>query len=149
MRISRVLPVFSLLVVMALLASCAEERAPINRVQPFALDKALFVGTDLSDPGDNPEFWTQATLVDVGFGATHESLFTSTYAQPLTRIKWHITEDLLIGRLAYERIDGTDGKGVGKKTDEGNIVLAFTIDKHFDIVYHPCSVKHQPRRIIS
>ena len=135
MRISRVLPVFSLLVVMALLASCAEERAPINRVQPFALDKALFVGTDLSDPGDNPEFWTQATLVDVGFGATHESLFTSTYAQPLTRIKWHITEDLLIGRLAYERIDGTDGKGVGKKTDEGNIVLAFTIDKHFDIVY--------------
>lgn len=127
-------PIYTVLC-LAIAVACAEERPPIDRVQPFALDKAWFVGTDLSDPADNPEYWSQATLVDVGFGATHESLFTSTYAQPLTRIKWHITEDLLLGRLAYERIEGSDGKGVGEKTDEGSIVVAYEIEKHFDIVY--------------
>jgi hypothetical protein len=123
----------------ALLLACAEERPAVDRVQTFALDKAFFVGQDFEDPADNPEFWAQATLVDVSFGATHESLFTSTYAQPVSRIKWFITEDLLVARLAYERIPGTDGKGVGERTDEGVIVAAFAIEKHFDIVndYNP------------
>ena len=123
------------LVVFLLAAGCAEERPPVDRVQPFALDKALFVGENLSDPADNPEFWTSATLVDVSYGATQESLFTSTYAQKLSRIKWHISEDLLVARLAHERIEGTDGKGIGKKTDEGVVVAAFKIESHFDIVH--------------
>ena len=87
---------------------CAEERAPINRVQPNALAKSFFVG-DLADPTDNPEFYAQGTVVDVGFGAMQDGLFTSTYAQPVSRIKWQITEGLLIGRLAYERIVDSDG----------------------------------------
>ena len=125
-------------VVLALLTAiavfgCAQERAPINRVQPYALDKTQFVGANLADPKDNPEFWAQATLVDVGFGASQDGLFTSTYAQPLSRIRWQITEQLLIGRLAYERIDGTDGKGAGKATTDGVIVCAFRISSHFDI----------------
>jgi len=114
---------------------CAEERAAIDRVQTFPLQKSFFVGENLQDPDDDPEFWAQATMVDVGFGASQDSLFTSTYAQPVTHVRWQITEDLLIARLAYERIEGTDGKGVGDKTDEGIIVAAFTIDKHFDIAY--------------
>ena len=42
---------------------CAEERAPINRVQPNALAKSFFVG-DLADPGDDPEFYMRTTVVD-------------------------------------------------------------------------------------
>ena len=123
-----------LTLLVALLASaCAEERAPINRVQPLALEKSYFVGKDLVDNKDNPEFYSQATLIDVGYGASQDGLFTSTYAQPMARIRWQITEDLLIGRLAYERIEGSDGKGAGKATNDGVIACAFKIESHFDI----------------
>ncbi len=120
-------------------AACAQERAPIDRVQPLALEKAFFVGKDLVSNKDNPEFYSQATLIDVGFGASQDGLFTSTYAQPLARIRWQITEELLIGRLAYERIEGTDGKGAGKATNDGVIACAFRIVSHFDIrnAYNP------------
>jgi len=114
---------------------CAEERPALDRVQPYALPKAFFVGEDLLDPSDNPEFWSQATLVDVGYGASQDGLFTSTYAQPMSRVKWEITEDMLIARLAYERVEGSDGKGAGKETPDGVIVAAFDIDKHFDVVW--------------
>jgi hypothetical protein len=112
---------------------CAQERAPINRVQPNALSKSFFVGDRLQDPSDDPEFWTQGTLVDVGYGASQDGLFTSTYAQPASRMKWVIQEDLLVGRLTYERIKDTDGKGAGKATNDGVIVVAYPILGHFDI----------------
>ncbi len=127
------------LVALGLAAGCAEQRDTVDRVQPYALEKSFFVGEDLQDPSDNPEFWARATLIDVGYGAAQDGLFTSTYAQPVTRIKWQITEDLLLGRLAYERVEGSDGKGAGKATNDGIIVAAFKIEKHFDIVraYNP------------
>jgi hypothetical protein len=118
----------------ALASGCAEEREPINRVQPNVLDKSFFVGKDLQDPSDDPEFYTQGTLVDVGYGANQDGLFTSTYAQQTSRMKWEITESHLIARLTHERIDGSDGKGV--RTDlknEGQIVASYPITKHFDI----------------
>ncbi|RME26610.1 MAG: hypothetical protein D6806_05940, partial [Deltaproteobacteria bacterium] len=97
----------SAVTVAAVLVACAEQRPPINRVQPYALKKSFFVGEDLQDPADNPEFWALATLVDVGdYAASQDGLFTSTYAQTLQRIKWQITEDMLLGRLAYEHIEG-------------------------------------------
>src|SRR5690348_13449381 len=89
------------------LAGCAQEQAPINRVQPDYFDKTFFVGQNLQDASDDPEFYSQGTLVDVGYGAGMDGLFTSSYAQPLTRVKWTITEDWLIARLAYERIQGS------------------------------------------
>jgi hypothetical protein len=98
--------------VLALIGGCAEERPPIDRVQPYALKKSYFVGEDLVSTHDDPEFWTQGTLIDVGYGASQSGLFTSTYAQPMSRIKWQVTEDMLIGRISYERIDGTDGFGL-------------------------------------
>lgn len=113
---------------------CAEERAPINQVQANALSKSFFVGDKLMDPSDDPEFWAQGTVIDVGYGAAQDGLFTSTYAQPAARIKWVVQEDLLIGRLTYERIEGSDGKGAGKHTDDGIIVVAYPILSHFDIV---------------
>lgn len=113
---------------------CAEERAPINRVQPNALAKSFFVGEDLVGTTDDPQFWVQNTVVDVGYGAAQDGLFTSTYAQPVTRIKWEITEDLLIGRITYQRIDYSEGKGAGGAADiDGQVAYAFPIRSHFDI----------------
>src|SRR5215510_2808882 len=98
-------------------AGCAEERAPINRVQANALAKSFFVGSDLKGADDDPEFWTRSTVVDVGYGAAQDGLFNSSWAQAdLSRIKWVIEEDVLFARLTYERIDGSDGKGAGKAT---------------------------------
>ncbi|MFH1529974.1 MAG: hypothetical protein ABIK09_04460 [Pseudomonadota bacterium] len=131
--------VLGLALAASLAFGCAEERPAIDRVQPYALDKTFFVGEDLVDPADNPEFWTQGTLVDVGYGASQDGLFTSTYAQPMSRMKWEITEDYLIGRLSYERIDDSDGKGIGDEIVDGVIVAVFEIKDHFDIVkaYNP------------
>jgi len=112
---------------------CAEERAPINRVQPNALAKSFFVGDDLKDPNDDPEFYARGTVVDVGYGAAQDGLFTSTYAQPMTRIKWVIQEDLLVGRLTYQRIANSDGKGVDAADDDGQVVYVYPIISHFDI----------------
>ena len=114
-------------------AGCAEERAPINRVQPNALAKSFFVGADLAGSKDDPEFYFQTTLVDVGYGAAQDGLFTSTYAQPLSRIKWQVTEDLLIARVTYERIDDSDGKGAGAASNDGIVAAVYPISSHFDI----------------
>ena len=115
---------------------CAEERDPINRVQPDALPKAFFIGNDFVSTSDDPEFYTQGTLIDVGgYGASQDGLFTSTYAQPLSRIKWIVTEDLLVGRVAYERINDSDGNGAGPASDDGGIAVVYPITKHFDISY--------------
>ncbi|MFO0613989.1 MAG: hypothetical protein U0414_15460 [Polyangiaceae bacterium] len=114
-------------------SGCAEERAPINRVQPNALAKSFFVGKDLKDPNDDPEFYALATIVDVGYGAAQDGLFTSTYAQPISRIKWVIQEDLLIGRATYERIENSDHKGVGSASTDGQVAYVYPILSHFDI----------------
>ena len=117
----------------AMASGCAEEREPINQVQPNVLDKSFFVGKDLQDSSDDPEFYAQGTLIDVGYGASQDGLFTSTYAQPLSRIKWVIQEKELVARLTYERIENSDGKGVGSLKNEGVIVAVYPIEKHFDI----------------
>ena len=112
---------------------CAEEREPINRVQPNALTKSFFVGDDLQDTADDPAFYARAVITDVGYGAAQDGLFTSTYAQPLAVMKWEITEDLLIGRLIYNRIDGSDEHGDGPADIDGQVAYAFPITSHFDI----------------
>src|SRR6516162_6664174 len=75
------------------LVACAQERPPINRVQANALDKSFFVGPDLQSPADDPEFYKRGTVVDVAYGAAQDGLFTSSYGQPLSRIRWEITEE--------------------------------------------------------
>lgn len=110
---------------------CAQERDPIVRIQANALSKAFFVG-DLKDPTDDPEFYLRATVVDVASGAGSDGLFTNSDAQPTVRVRFEITEDMLLARLTYERIDDTDGKGV-RRTPDGQIVAAYHIQSHFDI----------------
>ena len=123
----------------ALSMGCAEERAPINRVQANALAKSFFVGADLKGTQDDPEFWTQGSLIDVGYGASQDGLFTSTYAQAVARVKWQVTENLLVARLTYERINNSDGKGAGPSSTDGQVVAAYRISNHFDIqnAYNP------------
>jgi hypothetical protein len=110
---------------------CAEERAPISRVQANALAKSFFVGNDLDDPADDPEFYSRATVVDVGYGDSN-GFYTSGNAQSVARIKWEITEDLLLARLTYEAIEDADGHG-SRTTNNGTVVAAYAIKSHFDI----------------
>ena len=130
-----------LLIAAVLFGACADERDPIDRVQPYALPKTFFIGEDFQSADDDPEFWSQNTMIDVGYGAAQSGLFTSTYVHPMSRLKWQITEDLLIGRASYERIDYSDGKGyaTGLETQDGIIAAVFPIVSHFDIVnsYNP------------
>ena len=134
---------------------CAQERDPINRVQANALAKSFFVGADLQSPADDPEFYMRGTVVDVGYGAGADGLFTSTYAQPVSRIRWEITEDVLIARLTYERIDehrrqGQPVNGVGqmKSQTTGRSSPATRSRSHFDIKrdYNPHDRRRAERR---
>jgi len=128
---------------------CAEERPAINQVQPNALSKHFFVGADLTDQTDNPQFYMRNTVVDIGQAATadQEGLFTATYAQPLSRIVWEIDENVLVARLTYDTIQGSstqaaqaeaagqmppDGAGSVAVTS-GQVVAMFNIESQFDI----------------
>jgi hypothetical protein len=124
---------------------CAQEREPISRVQPNALKKSFFVGENLLAAEDDPEFWYRGTVVDTGFGAQQDGLFTSTYAMPVSRIKWEITETMLVARLSYERVTDTDGKEGTEKGKEGQVVASFPIQTHFDIrrAYNPVTGEEQ------
>ncbi|MEZ4312429.1 MAG: hypothetical protein R3F14_30745 [Polyangiaceae bacterium] len=126
-------------------AGCAEERDPIMQVQPNALAKTFFVGQDLQGSADDPEFYFQTTMIDVGYGASQDGLFTSTYAQPMSRIKWQITENFLIARITYERINDSDGKGAGPASNDGVIAAIYPIQSHFDIrrAYNPSTGEEQ------
>ncbi len=117
---------------MTVAMGCAEERAPINRVQANALAKSFFLGDEIQSPDDDPEFFMRVTVVDAAAGAGNDGLFTSSDAQPTMRIRWEVTEDLLLARLTYELVEGTDGKGISRSPD-GQITAAYKIIKHFDI----------------
>src|SRR5690349_1385800 len=94
---------------------CAQERDPIVQVQAGALSKHFFAGASLEDPNDDPEFYMRNTVIDVPYGAAQDGIFTASYAQPLSRIKWQITgqesSSFLIARLTYEHIQDSDHKG--------------------------------------
>ncbi|MBI4816812.1 MAG: hypothetical protein HY791_11170 [Deltaproteobacteria bacterium] len=110
--------------------ACAEERAPINRVQPNAIDKALLVG-DLSASDDDPEFYMRTTVVDSPMGAA-DGLFTASDSQPTVRVRWEISENYLIARLTYELIEDSDHRGA-RRAKDGQPVAAYAIQSHFDI----------------
>ena len=104
----------------------------IDQVQPGGIEKSFLLG-DLEDPSDDPVFWMQVTLVDVGYGAKEDGLFTATAGGDLSIIRWVIHEDVLVARLVYERIENTDGRGIGSRRVDGEIAGVFRIISHFDI----------------
>lgn len=120
-----------LVLVLAFVNGCSEERSPINRVQANALAKSFFVG-EIADPADDPGFFMRVSVVDVMQGANSDGLITSADGQATTGIRWEIGESMLIARLRYELIEDTDHKGL-HATPDGQAVAAYAIEKHFDI----------------
>jgi hypothetical protein len=107
-----------------------QEREPINLVQPGALTKAFFVGDDLDAPTDDPEFYWRNYVVD---GSASQSLIGVGSWGGVDRVRWEITEDMLIARKAYQIAEGEDDKAAPEKTPDGTVVAAFAIKSHFDI----------------
>ncbi|MFO0663146.1 MAG: hypothetical protein U0174_04295 [Polyangiaceae bacterium] len=128
------LALLALAVATLVIPGCAGERAPIDRTQPGILPKSFFVGANYTDPSDDPEFYMRTTVVDVSAGAGSESLFTNSDAQPTVRIRWEMTEKAVIARLAYELVNDSDYRGVSRKVNDGQVVAAFPIEKHLDVV---------------
>ncbi len=128
------------------MVGCAAERDPINRVQLNAIPKSFLVGQDYSNPSDDPEFYARSMVIKVPYGESGSDflMFTNTI-NSMSKIKWQIQESKLIGRITFERIDGTDGQGLAKKDgadrdpnlplaqNDGLVVYSFAIQKQFDI----------------
>jgi hypothetical protein len=114
---------------------CAQERAPINKVQSNALAKSFFVG-DPGSPSDDPEFYWRNFVVDA---SESQSLVGIGSWSGIDRIKWEITESKLIARRAYQQNPGADNKGTGSGFPNGTIVASYPILSHFDIkrAYNP------------
>jgi hypothetical protein len=121
-----------------LLASfgCAEEREPIVRVQPNALDKTFFVA-DLATPADDPEFYWRGYVIDGS--ASQEQIGVGSWSH-VDRIRWEITESQLIARKAYPLfVDPNDQGSYAGPDSKGTVVAAYRISSHFDIrrAYNP------------
>ncbi len=142
--------VLSLAAACAGAVGCGAERDPIDQVQAGVMPKEFFIGKNFTEVSDDPEFYFRTTVVDVSAGAGAEGLFTNSDSQPTVRMRWEITENFLVARLAYELVDGTDargtkgpargdeprasgGKAPAKRTPDGQVVASFAIRKHFDI----------------
>jgi len=125
-----------------LAAGCAEERDPINRVQPNVLPKQFFLGENLADPSDDPEFRMKSFTIGTSVG---QSEYGIGEFSAVDRIRWEVTEGMLLGRRAYQESPGADNRGVPgadvaasndksvSHAPNGTIVAAFKITKHFDI----------------
>ena len=133
----------SLAAAAALAAGCAQERDPINRVQANALPKAFFLGSDLKSADDDPEFRMKGYTIG---SSVNQSAYTIGEFTAVDRVRWEVTEDMLLARRAYQEVEGADNRGVPKedwgkhdgdktftKTATGTIVAAYKIDSHFDI----------------
>ncbi len=134
---------FSLAGAAALAAGCAAERDPINRVQPNALPKSFFVGEKIADPDDDPEFRLKTFTVD---SSRQQSTYSIGEFSGIERIRWEITEGMLVARRSYQELEGADLRGVPKeqwiqkagdkafvKAPNGTVVAAYRIVSHFDV----------------
>ena len=128
------------------MVGCAAERDPINRVQLNAIPKSFLVGADYTDAKDDPEFYARSMLIKVPYGQSGgDALLFTNSINSVSKIKWQIQEDKLIGRVAFERIVGTDGQGKNTTTNgaadptkplaqnDGLVVYEFRIESQFDI----------------
>jgi len=102
--------------------SCADQQPAVNRVQAYALPKALF----------NGEWYYGQTVVDVPGTLTFTMVGNTNY-NGMYRIRWDIQENYIYARKSYELIEGA--KQINPDTGEfkGTIVGAWKIASHFDI----------------
>lgn len=114
-RISLVFTVLSVL-----FFSCTEESGTVNRVQPNAVEKAVFEG----------DWHYLQTVIDTPYSTA----FTFVGEQsPLNKIHWEITEDYLIARRSYDFIANSEGTGIRGEADQGAPIAIYAIKSHFNI----------------
>ncbi len=122
-RSSYALAVAFVVAVASLLGSCAEQREPIDRVQPNAIKKSELTGD---------KWYYQRTVVDVP--ASNGFTFVgNTDHEGLSRIVWDIQENYLYARRSFEFIEGAAKKGELADDFQGEVLAAYRIEKHFDI----------------
>ncbi|MFZ5470138.1 MAG: zinc-dependent metalloprotease [Myxococcota bacterium] len=109
-------------------AACAQERPPINQVQPNALPKSFFTG----------QWYYQRTVVDMP-GSDGFTPVGQTDLGGVSRIQWDLQESVLYARRTTELIKGADLKEQQGDRYMGEVVAAFRVERHFDIVnaYNP------------
>jgi hypothetical protein len=113
----------------AVALGCAPNVGTINRVQPNVLDKQMFDGI----------WYYKATLVSTdpaGQPGTFETLFGDTvrgYSGNMDKVRWEITQDLLIGYRSYEFVPYAEGLNDVGRDYFGSPVVAYKILSHFDI----------------
>src|SRR4051794_13446012 len=100
-------------------SGCAQERDAISRVGADALDKHFYVGTSLSDPADDPDFYWRMYVVDA---PVSQSLIGVGSWSGVDRIRWEVTENMLVARKAYQIAKGADDKGAAQKNPNGVVV---------------------------
>lgn len=119
-------------------ADCAQERDPISQLQPGRSEKSFFVGQNLRDQSDNPEFYINNYIV--ASSGTNSLMPVGTYDET-DRIIWEIQENVLLARKSYEYVTGQDGtRAVGQRVYQGGLVVAaYRIESHFDVrrAYNP------------
>lgn len=111
-------------------ADCAQERDPIDQTQPGRVDKHFFVGDNLRESADNPEFYINNFVVAAS--GSNGMVPVGTY-DDVDRIRWEIQENVLLARKAYEFVTNSDGRGAGAATNNGLVVAAYKIESHFDV----------------
>ncbi len=106
---------------LALVPGCGDPQPAVNRVQPYALEKAMFAG----------EWYMQQTVIDTPYSVG----FTFVGEQgDLERIRWEIQEDYLVARRSYPWIASSEPTGIGGAGDEtGAPIAMYRIESHFDI----------------
>ncbi|MCL2824338.1 MAG: hypothetical protein FWD57_10125, partial [Polyangiaceae bacterium] len=115
---------------LGLAGGCAKERDPINRVQPNVYAKSFFVGEDLHDSADDPEFFMRTYVVNSSY---EQPTFWYGTGSGLDRVRFEITENMLLVRKAFQYSRGRDEKGVPGGDPNGTVVAAYRIINHFDI----------------
>ncbi len=125
------------------MAGCATERDPINRTQAGIVDKTFFLGPNLQDYRDDPEFRTKSFNID---SAVNTSNYSGTIggASAVDRARWEVTEDWLFARRSYQESPGADNRALPRKEvspgvwefpakANGTIIAAYHIESHFDV----------------
>lgn len=105
--------------VLGLAAGCAPDVGTIDRTQPNAVHKSQFAGL----------WYTKSTIVD----SDPASDAVDGYSSDMDKIRWEITESLLIGYRSYEFLPFAEGLDVEGRDFFGAPVVAFRIQSHFDI----------------
>ena len=127
----------------SVVSGCAAERDPINRTQPGVVDKSFFVGENLEDYKDDPEFRTKSYNIDSGAN-TDSFAGTIGGASAVDRVRFEVTENWLFARRSYQESPNADNRGIPRKEvspgvfefpgkPTGTIIAAWKIEKHFDV----------------